>query len=57
MAKLNALLLDMDGILYHGDSALPSAIDFMQEISDYPYVFVTNNLIKTHKSGCSGYEY
>ena len=45
MAKLNALLLDMDGILYHGDSALPYAIDFMQEISDYPYVFVTNNLI------------
>ncbi len=40
----------MDGILYHGNSVLPYAIDFMQEISDHPHVFITNNPTKTPRN-------
>lgn len=33
----------MDGVLYHGESVLPGALQFMARIADRPHVFVTNN--------------
>ncbi len=42
-----ALLLDMDGVLYHGDQVLPGAVDFIHAIRHLPHVFVTNNPVQT----------
>jgi NagD protein len=36
-------LIDMDGIVYRGNSAIPEAISFLEMIRDYPYLFLTNN--------------
>lgn len=41
-----AILLDMDGVLYHGDSPLPGAIEFMARIQHIPHCFITNNPIR-----------
>lgn len=41
----DAILLDMDGVLYHGDHPLPGAIDFLQRIQLRPHLFITNNPI------------
>ena len=41
-----AILLDMDGVLYHGDTALAGAIAFMQSIRHIPHCFITNNPIR-----------
>lgn len=35
----------MDGVLYHGEHALPGAIHFMQSIAQIPHAFITNNPI------------
>ncbi len=42
-----ALLLDMDGVLYHGIKALPHAVAFMQALHrlQTPHLFITNNPI------------
>lgn len=42
-----ALLLDMDGVLYHGDSPLPGAAELLRRIAHRPHAFVTNNPIRT----------
>lgn len=42
-----ALLLDMDGVLYHGDRLLPGAAGFVAALAALPYLFVTNNPIRT----------
>ncbi len=47
MSTFKALLLDMDGVLFHGDRALPGADEFLQAISHLPYCFITNNPIRT----------
>ena len=36
-------LIDMDGVIYRGDEAIPEAIYFLDTIQDYPYLFLTNN--------------
>ncbi|RMG35201.1 MAG: HAD-IIA family hydrolase [Gammaproteobacteria bacterium] len=41
------LLLDMDGVLYHGDRPLPGAREFLDATARLPRVFVTNNPIRT----------
>ncbi len=41
----DAILLDMDGVLYHGDRPLPGAIDFLRRIQLCPHLFITNNPI------------
>ena len=38
-----AMLLDMDGVLYHGDRPLPGAAEFLCAIQQIPHVFITNN--------------
>lgn len=42
---IRAILLDMDGVLYHGEQAIPGAIEFMRAIADTPHAFITNNPI------------
>ncbi|MBK1643561.1 haloacid dehalogenase [Thiocapsa imhoffii] len=42
-----ALLLDMDGLLYHGDRPLPGARRLLTRLAETPHVFVTNNPIRT----------
>ncbi|MCK5663495.1 MAG: HAD-IIA family hydrolase [Thiotrichaceae bacterium] len=41
--KFSAILLDMDGVLYHGNQPLNHAIGFMQSIQHIPHCFITNN--------------
>lgn len=42
-----ALLIDMDGVLFHGDRVLPGAAAFLAAIADRPHCFVTNNPIRS----------
>ncbi len=46
----SAILLDMDGILFHGMNPIEGAIDFMRTIEHIPHVFVTNNPIRLPES-------
>lgn len=41
-----AMLLDMDGVLYHGEQPLPGAADFLTNLAETPFVLVTNNPIR-----------
>ncbi|HIP53168.1 MAG TPA: haloacid dehalogenase, partial [Chromatiales bacterium] len=47
VSRLDGVLLDMDGVLFHGDRPLPHAIPFLREISSFPYLLVTNNPSRT----------
>jgi 4-nitrophenyl phosphatase/NagD protein len=38
-----AFVLDMDGVLYHGEQVLDGAVAFMDRISAHAHVFLTNN--------------
>lgn len=42
---IKALLLDMDGLLYHGDQPLAGARVFLQKLRHFPHLFITNNPI------------
>lgn len=42
-----AVLIDLDGVLYQGDRALPGAVDFVQRLGGCPHCFVTNNPTRT----------
>ncbi len=44
--KFRAVLLDMDGVLYHGDTPLPNAIEFVRRLAGVPHLFLTNNPIR-----------
>jgi HAD superfamily hydrolase (TIGR01450 family) len=44
--RIKAILLDMDGILYHGMTPVPGAIEFMQQIKEIRHAFITNNPIR-----------
>ncbi|MFK5895126.1 MAG: HAD-IIA family hydrolase [Pseudomonadota bacterium] len=46
MLPFSAILLDMDGVLFHGMNPIDGAIEFMQSIEHIPHVFVTNNPIR-----------
>jgi HAD superfamily hydrolase (TIGR01450 family) len=39
----SGLLIDMDGVLFHGDRALPGAREFLDRVTGSPYLFLTNN--------------
>ena len=41
--RQTAFVLDMDGVLYHGDAVLPGALTFVAGIADQPHAFLTNN--------------
>lgn len=40
-------LFDMDGVLYHGERALPGAAEILMFVRDRPHAFITNNPIRT----------
>ena len=42
---IEALMLDMDGVLYHGEQAISDAPAFMRVVERLPHVFITNNPI------------
>ena len=44
-------LLDLDGTMYRGNTAIPEAVEFVKALKkrDLPYLFVTNNSTKTPK--------
>lgn len=44
-SNLKAILLDMDGVLYRGEKAIPEALEFMSAIGQLPHAFITNNPI------------
>jgi len=46
-SSIRALLLDMDGVLFHGSTPLPGAAAFLRRIARVPHLFVTNNPIRT----------
>ena len=45
--NIQAVLLDMDGVLYHGERLIPEAVDFMHAMAHIPHAFITNNPINT----------
>lgn len=42
-----SLLIDLDGVLFHGDRALPGAEDLLRRLGGCPHCFLTNNPIRT----------
>jgi HAD superfamily hydrolase (TIGR01450 family) len=44
---IRAVLLDMDGVLYHGATALPGARELLERIRSIPHCFITNNPRRT----------
>ena len=49
LTDVRAFLLDLDGVLYRGDSPLPGATAFIAELQSLrvPFLFVTNNSTRT----------
>lgn len=41
----SAVLLDMDGVLFHGESPLPGAAALLEALAGTPHLFLTNNPI------------
>ncbi|MGB1111033.1 MAG: HAD-IIA family hydrolase [Gammaproteobacteria bacterium] len=46
----DAVLIDMDGVLYHGDQVILPALRFVEALGNRPRAFVTNNPILTPQS-------
>ncbi len=44
--KIQGILLDMDGVLYHGEARLDGVMEFFEWLQ-WPYLFVTNNSSRT----------
>lgn len=42
----SAILMDMDGVLFHGMNPIEGAIEFMDRIESIPHAFITNNPIR-----------
>ena len=49
MKKIRNLILDMDGVLWRGDTPMPGLADFFESLDEYGigYVLATNNASKT----------
>lgn len=49
LATVRAFLLDLDGVVYRGDAALPGAAEFIAELQArrVPFLFITNNSTRT----------
>ena len=56
MARLppQSLLIDLDGVLYHGDRALPGAYELLLRLGTSPHCFLTNNPIRTPEEVADG---
>ena len=42
----SAILLDMDGVFFHGMNPIDRAMGFMEAIANIPHAFITNNPIR-----------
>ena len=42
-----SLLIDLDGVLFHGDRVLPGAAELLRRLAQCPHIFLTNNPIRT----------
>lgn len=51
-----ALLIDLDGVIIHGDRALPGAGELLRRLAGRPHAFVTNNPIRTPAEICDRLE-
>ena len=49
--KKKGFIIDMDGVIYHGNRLLPGAADFVKWLQENgkQYLFLTNNSAKTPK--------
>jgi len=49
LAKIRAFLLDLDGVVYRGNTPLPGAMEFVAELQarHVPFLFITNNSTRT----------
>ena len=49
--NIRAVIIDMDGVLWHGEQPLPGLIEFFQTLRDLqlPFVAATNNARQTQK--------
>lgn len=49
LSKIRHLILDMDGVLWHGETPVPGLVDFFNTLDqlDIGYVMATNNATKT----------
>ncbi|MEY3761165.1 MAG: hypothetical protein RIR39_2656 [Pseudomonadota bacterium] len=47
--NINALIIDMDGVLWHGTQPMPGLTDFFQTLEDLqiPFILATNNASQT----------
>lgn len=50
MVLITALLIDLDGTMYHGKSPIPGAKAFINFLEEHkiPFLFVTNNATRSH---------
>ena len=48
LSTVKGLIIDMDGVLWRGDTALPGLAEFFETLADLelPYVLATNNAMK-----------
>ncbi len=50
-----ALLIDLDGVLFHGERPLPGADILLRRLLDRPHCFITNNPIRTPAQVADGF--
>ncbi|BBL70156.1 HAD-IIA family hydrolase [Methylogaea oryzae] len=49
LTNVRSFIIDMDGVLWHGDRPLPGLVEFFQTLRDlrFPFVLATNNASQT----------
>lgn len=49
LSEIKSLILDIDGILYEGDQAVPGAVELIEDLNKHntPYVLLSNNTTNT----------
>ena len=49
LIEIKALIIDMDGVLWHGENALPGLVEFFEAMNDknVKYILATNNASQT----------
>jgi len=49
LSTIRTFVLDLDGVVYRGETPLPGAVEFITELQtrDVPFLFITNNSTRT----------
>ncbi len=52
--RKKGFLIDMDGVIYHGNEPIPGAVDFINNLREngFPFLFLTNNSQRTSRDVC-----